>query len=144
VAPGNLLLPESGSGILVDVRCAKPAHSGGQTRYSEEGAILLGTLPYLAPEVLEGQPVTEVAEVHALALTILASMHGRLPWSGARSPLEVLGNTERSSAASLATGTDLPGQIVDILAAMLDEIPGNRPSAAEVVLQFRRARSRED
>ncbi len=73
VKPGNVLLGADGVVKLSDLGIAS---APDRTRITMEGAIL-GTLSYIAPEQLEGKPVTPATDVYALAAVAYEALSGR-------------------------------------------------------------------
>ena len=73
VKPGNILLGANGVVKLSDLGIAS---APDRTRITMEGAIL-GTLSYIAPEQLEGKPVTPATDVYALAAVAYEALSGR-------------------------------------------------------------------
>jgi len=87
----------------------------------------IGTMAYLAPEQLEGRPITPAADVYALGLVLLECLTGGRAFVGP--PAE-------AAAARLhhdpeVDGT-LPAPWPDLLRAMTARDPDRRPSAPEV------------
>lgn len=76
VKPGNILLHPSGPAKLTDFGV------GGRftiTVTPAEARELLGTVTYLAPEVLGGERPTPASDGYSLALTVYEAIAGRLP-----------------------------------------------------------------
>lgn|GEM_PF-2293629 len=73
VKPGNILLATNGDVKLADLGIAS---APDRTRLTTEGAIL-GTLSYIAPEQLQGKPVTSATDVYALAAVAYEALAGR-------------------------------------------------------------------
>ncbi len=133
-SPGNLLLDEAGRCTWLDVQAWEPGRPPGGT------GVVFGTLPYLAPEVLAGEPPTEASEVFALGLIALEALRGPLPWARAGSPSEVLaGRSLDPPDPRLPGAPEWPPNAVTTLHAMLSRDPSARPSAGEVVRGFRSA-----
>jgi serine/threonine-protein kinase len=80
VKPENILVTESGVTKVVDFGIAATLT---QTLTPAAAQELLGTLAYLAPEVLQGAAPSPAADVYALGLTVFELAAGRLPFSGA-------------------------------------------------------------
>lgn len=87
VKPENILVNETGIAKLTDFGVAETLT---RTLTPAQAADLLGTIAYLAPEVIQGERPTPAADQYALALTIFEAAAGRLPWSGS-SPAAVAG-----------------------------------------------------
>ena len=75
VKPQNILLDPDGRARLTDFGSAR---LDGVTGVTRTGAIV-GTLDYLAPEVLAGRRGDGRADLYALGLTIYFALTGRLP-----------------------------------------------------------------
>ena len=48
----------------------------------EESAGISGSLPYIAPEVVLGQPASEQGDLYALGVIFYELVSGRLPFEG--------------------------------------------------------------
>jgi serine/threonine-protein kinase len=61
---------------------------------------ILGTIAYLAPEVIQGETPSPASDQYALALTLYEAAAGRLPWSGT-TPAAVAGQRLAAPAPPL-------------------------------------------
>jgi len=75
VKPQNILLDPDGRARLTDFGAARLE---GQATVTRTGA-LVGTLPYLAPEVVAGARADARADVYGLGVTLHFALAGRLP-----------------------------------------------------------------
>uniref|UniRef100_UPI002ADD51CA serine/threonine-protein kinase n=1 Tax=Tepidiforma sp. TaxID=2682230 RepID=UPI002ADD51CA len=87
VKPENILVNETGVAKLTDFGVAETLT---RTLAPAQAADLLGTIAYLAPEVIQGEPPSPATDQYALALTLFEAAAGRLPWTGV-SPAAVAG-----------------------------------------------------
>lgn len=131
IKPENIMIDSRGVVILIDFGIALPL-SPGATRYTVQGRTL-GSAGYQAPEQLEsGRMVTPKTDVYALGCVYYLLLTG-----GTVFPLEsptlreqhLFHHPQPPSARALR---EIPGRIDDLVMAMLDKDPGNRPSAGEV------------
>src|SRR5207245_8327738 len=76
VKPANVIVDQAGNAKLTDFGIARAA------RDSEERE-LVGTARYIAPERVEGRPVTSRADVYGLALVAYELMTGQPAFGGA-------------------------------------------------------------
>lgn len=79
IKPENILVTEKGEAKAVDFGIATTVN---QTLGVQEARDLLGTIHYLAPEVLQGATPDARADVYALGVTLFEAMAGRLPFPG--------------------------------------------------------------
>ena len=86
--PENIMITESQTVKLMDFGLAR---SGGDSRLTRKGEFV-GTLSYLAPEVIQGKEVTPQSDLYALGIIIYELLTDRLPFS-ADDPLAVLHST---------------------------------------------------
>jgi serine/threonine protein kinase len=66
VKPANILMGTDGRARLTDFGIAQPEDA---TRLTQTGGVM-GTMRYLAPEVLEGEPATQASDLYALGMVM--------------------------------------------------------------------------
>jgi serine/threonine protein kinase len=74
VKPSNVLLDNDGGAHLTDFGIAQPEDATQLTRTGE----VIGTLKYMAPEVLAGEPATERSDLYALGVVLRECLAGRV------------------------------------------------------------------
>lgn len=115
--PGNLLRSPTGLVKVTDFGVAQAAELPGMTRTG----LVLGTLPYLAPERLAGAPATVASDLYALGATLLELLTGTSP------------------DAQVDSGRGVPWQNLDtvpphlsgLVRSCLARDPADRPASAE-------------
>lgn len=117
---------------------------GLQTLHTRQGQII-GTIPYMSPEQIGGQPddIEARADVYALGVILFELLTGRLPYElPNRSIVEaarVIRETEPIRPTSLRR--ELRGDLQTILLKALEKSPGRRyPTAAALADDLRRFR----
>ena len=128
LSPGNLVVTPRNRGVLVDLQCERPGRS------TPADPLRRGTIPYLAAEVLEGEPPSPASEVASMGwLTCRALGWLHLPEATA-TPRE-MARTRRPMLPREPSGD---GDLAALVEAMLAPDPQARPSAREVHRQVRR------
>ena len=84
VKPSNVLLDGSGIAALADFGLARGADS---TQLTHDGQ-LVGTLQYVAPELIEGEEATAASDIYALGCVLYECLVGEPPFTG-RTPAEL-------------------------------------------------------
>ena len=126
VKPSNILLSPSRA-KLADFGLARSTDAAEISDLTAAGTAV-GTLPYLAPEVLGGAPATSAADVYALAVATFVGLTGSLPrptGSLAELVAAAAAPAPRASGVAPELGTAFDG----VLAAALDPDPAKRPDA---------------
>ncbi len=143
--PGNVMLTKSGAKLLdfglAKLRPARPV--GGESvptksaNVTAEGT-LLGTMPYMAPEQLEGKDVDARADIWALGCVLYEMAAGRRAFEG-KSQASLIGaimNTEPPALATLQPLT--PPGLDHVVRTCLAKDPDERwQSAADVKRELR-------
>ncbi|MFD9849659.1 protein kinase domain-containing protein [Streptomyces parvus] len=121
--PGNVLLGPDGPRIIDFGIARAPDMSLTAT-----GAIM-GTLGYMAPEVLSGQRATEVSGVFAWAAVVLYAATATEPLRG-----ENIAEVAHRTATVAPDLAALPSEIRTLMAAALAKEPQHRPTASDLLL----------
>ena len=149
VKPENVLF-QHGHAVLADFGVARGlAQTSSGERLTGTG-LGLGTLGYMAPEQLGGDPGVDArADLYALGVVGYEMLTGAAPFAGvAAMRLMFLHLTERPRPVD-EVRPEVPPQIAALVGRLLEKEPANRPqTAGEVLLQLeagvrpRRATSR--
>ncbi|HET7738470.1 MAG TPA: protein kinase, partial [Tepidiformaceae bacterium] len=148
VKPENIIVTDSGVAKVTDFGVAETVT---RTLSPEDARALLGTIAYLAPEVMQGATPDARADVYSLGLTLYELLAGRLPFVGssaaaiASQRLAAPAPPVRTFAAGVSGRTDallsraiafLPGERYEDAGALrkaLEEAAGalGRPTATQ-------------
>ena len=151
IALRNVLLDDKGRAVLADFGLSRPMPEGG----SIDGASL--SLPkdammpilWMAPEVLQGGPVTAQAEVFSLGMAFIELVYGLgegfAPlWPGkSLAQVKDMIKNDQWDASGLMQAFGEPSQsawpdqstrqaLVSLITRMIDKKPENRPTLAEI------------
>ena len=100
VKPGNILLGTDGRARLTDFGIAQPEDA---TQLTQAG-LVLGTLKYLAPEVLQGKPATAASDLYAAGVVLreASGVDPRPPLTHLIDALTAVRPEQRPNSASAA------------------------------------------
>ena len=127
VSPQNILLAQNGDVKLADFGMAR-----ARDRIAEhtDPGIVKGTLTYMAPELLSGEPATPASDLFSMACTLWEALAGRRLFDAKTDP-EVFAQIKRCEVPSLAEiRSDLPVALVETIQRALSADPGARFQAA--------------
>jgi hypothetical protein len=126
VTPGNVMLTSAGAKV-VDFGISALI---GEDEVGEDGS-LLGTPAYLAPERLDGGPVSPATDVYALGLLLYRSLSGRLPWQAATTT-QMLRAHRYVQAGPPPVPADAPDEVAELCHRCLAKSPEDRPTSGEL------------
>ncbi|MFI6588215.1 protein kinase [Embleya sp. NPDC050493] len=124
VKPSNVLIGPGDVPYLADFGISRLVDE--PTRSTP--GMIVGTIPYLAPEQILGQGSGPACDVHALGLVLLEALKGEREYPGA--------SLEAALARSLRAPhipSHVPGELASVIEAMTRTDPAARPDAAECV-----------
>ncbi|MFD0274123.1 protein kinase [Kitasatospora sp. NPDC127111] len=120
VKPGNVLLALDGRVVLTDFGIATIAGTSSLTRTGE----LVGSVDYLAPELIRGATPTPASDLWALGVTLYQAMEGLPPFHRA---------TAVETAMAIAADPPEPplhaGPLTPLIESLLEKEPLQRPTA---------------
>jgi serine/threonine-protein kinase len=137
VTPRNVLLA-GGRAKLGDLGVAHEGAPGERRPRSDltDPGTTVGTLAYLAPELLEGVPASRASDVYGLGAVAYRTLAGALPHAaGSIAGLVLDGRRPVEPLASRAP--DVGPVLATLVARALDARPDARPSAAELAAGLR-------
>lgn len=124
IKPANVILEPGGRARLADFGIARTIEDPATITGSGE---LVGTITYLAPEILSGQPATPVSDVYSLGAVTYELLAGRPPYQ-AETPAALLDSVRRGAPPSLR-GT-APDQMASAVSSAMARDPSARPATA--------------
>ncbi|HEY3191575.1 MAG TPA: protein kinase, partial [Solirubrobacterales bacterium] len=142
--PANVMLTRSGAKLLdfglAAMRAEDPALTEGATRsapITREGTVM-GTLPYMAPEQLEGKAVDTRTDIFAFGAVVFEMITGKRPFEG-NSEASLIGAILHTPAPPIRqVKADAPAALERVLAVCLSKDPETRWSSIhDVLLQLR-------
>ena len=129
VKPSNILRDQNGSFWLTDFGLTKAMMSTGMT--SHTGAVL-GTPPYIAPEVWLGEEARQTTDQYALACVIYEALTGAVLFAGATPPAIMTNHVLKGPAGLLDKSSGIPESVKQVLRQALSTKPEERyPSVGE-------------
>lgn len=94
---------------------------------------LLGTLAYMAPEVIEGKEASPASDIYALGILMYEVMTGKTPFAGTRQ--EIFNAHLRSEAEKpSARNTSVPRELDAPILSCLAKDPAKRPETAGAIV----------
>jgi serine/threonine-protein kinase len=126
VKPSNVLLGDDGA-VLSDFGSARGETS---TKLTQEGE-LVGTVHYLAPELIEGAPASAATDVYAFACLLYEAGTGAPPFAG-RDAAEI----GYAHLVEPPPRPDLPDAASDAILLGLAKEPAERPTTATALARM--------
>jgi serine/threonine protein kinase len=128
VKPSNVLLDGRGTALLTDFGLAKGA---GYTTLTRPGQVM-GSLDYLAPELIRGEPATAASDVYALGCTLFEAAVGSPPFGGKQTFQLAMAHLQDEPPDPRTLRPVLPPEVARALLMALAKEPGDRPKSAGV------------
>ena len=126
VKSSNILLDEARGAVLADFGLAKHRDYSLLTRAGQ----VLGTLDYMAPELIRGEDPGSAADRYALACVTFECLAGRPPFGG-RSMFAVgMAHLEDEPPDPVAGRDDAPAAVGEVVRQGLEKDPARRPPTA--------------
>jgi serine/threonine protein kinase len=139
VKSGNVLIDENGTAMLTDFGLAKGRAYTVLTRAGQ----VMGTLDYLAPELIKGEQATKSTDIYALGCLVFECLTGGPPFAG--KPMYELGvaHLEDEPPDPVTLRPDLPKPLSWAVLQALGKDPARRPTSATAYAMMLRVATRE-
>lgn len=129
VKPSNVLLDERGHCYLGDFGLTQSVASA-----SPADGSLLGTLDYVAPEQIRGDPVAAPADIYSLGCLLYECLAGAVPFGRPSEVATIYAHLEDAAPSAREHTPQLPAAIDGVFARALAKDPASRPqTCAELV-----------
>ncbi|MBI1798247.1 MAG: protein kinase [Candidatus Eisenbacteria bacterium] len=124
IKPENILLCDDGRVKVADFGTARMID---EARVTQTGA-LVGTLGYVPPEVLNGQPADARSDLYSLGVVLHELCSGTLPFRG--EPAAMLYQIAHGEPARLPSSADATPELRRLIGSLLERQPDRRPGRA--------------
>ena len=126
VKPSNVLLDQQGGREHAYLADFGLTQSAGDARPTD--GQLMGTVDYVAPEQIRGDPVDARADVYALGCLLFETLTGTLPFTGASDVAVVYAHLEQEPPRASERRKEVPPAVDDVLARAMAKDPDDRPA----------------
>ncbi|MEX0900531.1 MAG: protein kinase [Gammaproteobacteria bacterium] len=120
--PANVLVDDDNRAWLADFGIARGGGDGTTTR----AEALVGTLDYLAPEQVRGDPVTSQADIYAFGLMLWEMLTTEIPMTGATREETLARRAAGRLPARLPRGDTIPKSVESVVRRCLADDPADR------------------
>ncbi|MEO8276921.1 MAG: protein kinase [Thermoanaerobaculia bacterium] len=116
VTAGNIMCLPDGRFVLLDFGLARGAARTTLT----EAATMVGTLPYMAPEILRSEGVDEASDLWSLGVVLFEALVGHLPWGEGQPTLQMaLAIARLDAAPEVLASAPLRSGVRELLSELL-------------------------
>lgn len=126
VKPANILLDETGRGYITDFGLAKDTQGSLLTLPGQA----LGSMDYMAPEQIRGEPVSAATDIYALGCVMYECMCGRPPFAEVQGMRILWAHLQDPPPDPRSARPDMSDEFVRTLLTALEKDAAKRPQSA--------------
>jgi serine/threonine protein kinase len=140
VKPSNIMIDPSGFAALTDFGLAR---GRGYTVLTKPGQVM-GTLDYIAPELIQGAHASAATDIYALGCTVFEAVAGTPPFAHKSVFEAAIAHLEEEPPNPCVTRPDAPGSLGWAIVQALAKDPQRRPPTATAYAHMIGASMRSD
>ena len=126
VKPANILLDREGKAYVTDFGLAKDTRGTVLTLPGQA----LGSMDYMAPEQIRGEPVSAASDIYALGCVMYECLCGRPPFASVQGMRVLWAHLQDDPPDPLTLRPDLPPDLARAMLMALAKEPDKRPACA--------------
>jgi serine/threonine protein kinase len=122
--------------VILDFGLAKALNERGNAATTQGQAhAMIGTIGYMAPEQIEGEPLSRASDLYAFGVVWFEMLTGRLPFESSSPAASALARLHRPAEPPSTLNPQVPACLDDIILKCLSRDPQTRFESAESVLE---------
>ncbi|HIW47198.1 MAG TPA: protein kinase [Candidatus Yaniella excrementigallinarum] len=129
IKPENVLVSNDGAIKVADFGLARAS-----TNHTGTGMALMGTVSYMSPELVTGDPADERSDVYALGILIFEMLTGTRPYTGESAVAIAIQHTNSRVPAPSSLIDGISPAVDDFVLHLTEPAPEDRPADATEVL----------
>jgi serine/threonine-protein kinase len=126
VKPGNILLDEQGKAFITDFGLAKDTQGSLLTLPGQA----LGSIDYMAPEQIRGEPVSAASDIYALGCVMYECLSGRPPFAEVQGMRILWAHLQDEPPDPRRARPELPAELCRALLTAMEKEADKRPQTA--------------
>jgi serine/threonine protein kinase len=126
VKPGNILIDLAGTAYLTDFGLSKDSHGSVLTRPGQA----LGSLDYMPPEQIRGEPVTGSADIYSLGCVAFECLDGRPPFADHEGMRVLWAHLQEEPPDPCPDRADVSAALREAVKTALRKEPADRPATS--------------
>lgn len=132
IKPSNVILETSGAVKVLDFGLAVVHGDDRYSRITQSGQAL-GTVGYMAPEQILGEPTDHRADLYGLGATLFDLLTGRPPFDEPTTTTMLRRQLDEPPPRPAELRPDIPDALDELVSALLARHPDDRPATAAQV-----------
>ncbi len=129
IKPSNVLIDVAGRVHIVDLGIAYALSDADDSKTP----VLAGTIGYMSPEQIRGEPLTPAADLFSLGVVLYEMAAGRRPFTGEYEAAVQYAIVHQEPEPVSSFRADLPEWLSSLIMTLLEKRPENRHDCAETV-----------